>query len=62
MYVELRKMLQMNRFAGQKLRHRCREKNVWTPRGESGRGWGWWCDEFGGWDWNVYTDVYKMDD
>ena len=26
MYVEPRKMVQMNRFAGQKLRHRCREQ------------------------------------
>ena len=36
--------------------------NVWTPRRESGGGWGWWCDELGDWDWCVYTDVYKMDD
>ena len=26
MYVEPRKMVQMNRSAGQKLRHRCREQ------------------------------------
>ena len=26
MYVEPRKMVQMNQFAGQKLRHRCREQ------------------------------------
>ena len=38
-------MVQMNQFAGQKLRHRSREKNVWTARGESGRG-----DELGDWD------------
>ena len=24
--------------------------NVWTPRGESGRGWWWWWDESGDWD------------
>ena len=24
--------------------------NVWTPRGESGRGWRWWWDELGDWD------------
>ena len=33
-------MVQMNLFAEQKLRHRSREKNVWTPRVESGRGLG----------------------
>ena len=42
-------MVQMNWFSGQKQRHRCREKNVWTPMGESG-GHGWWCDELGDWD------------
>ena len=41
-------MVQMNQFAEQKLRHRSREKNLWTQRGESGRG-GWW-DELGEWD------------
>ena len=39
-----------NLFAEQKLRHRSREKNVWTPRGESGGEWWWWCDELGDWD------------
>ena len=29
--------------------------NVWTPRGESGRGWGWWCDELGDW-----IDMYTL--
>ena len=33
-------MVQMNWFAKQKLRHRSREKNVWTPRGENDEGWG----------------------
>ena len=32
------KMVQLNRFAEQKLRHRSREKNVWTPRW--GKQWG----------------------
>ena len=36
----------MNQFAGQKLRHRCREQ---TYRHHTG-GWGWWCDELGYWD------------
>ena len=58
-------MVQMNLFAGQKLRRRCREQTLdtkgghpWTPRGESGRGW-WWWDELGDWD-DVYTNMYKM--
>ena len=38
----------MNLFAEQKLRHRSREKNIWTPRGESGGAV--WCDELGDWD------------
>ena len=24
--------------------------NVWTPRGKSGGGLWWWCDELGDWD------------
>ena len=48
-------MVWMNRFAEQKLRHRSREKNVWTPRGESSRVWGWWGDELGDWDLHGYT-------
>ena len=44
------KMVQMNWVAEQKLIHRSREKNVWTPRGESSRGWGLLCDELGDWD------------
>ena len=46
-------MVQMNQFAEQKLRHRSREKNVWTPQGgksSGGGGWGWWCAELGNWD------------
>ena len=45
-------MVQMNQFAEQKLRHRSREKNVWTPKGGKrlGGGWRWWCDELGDWD------------
>ena len=31
MYVEPRKMVQMNRFAEQKLRHRCREQTYGHP-------------------------------
>ena len=46
-------MVQMNRFAGQKLRHRCREKNVWTPRGESGGGGGVM-------NWEIGIDMYTL--
>ena len=38
-YVEPRKMVQMNRFAGQKQRHRCREQMYGHERGEVA-GWG----------------------
>ena len=38
------------------------EKKRMDTKGESGGGWGWWCDELGDWDWHVYTDVDKMDD
>ena len=37
MYVEPREMVQMNRFAGQKLRHRCREQTY----GHQGRKTAW---------------------
>ena len=47
MYVEPRKMVQMNRFAGQKLRHRCREQTYGHKAGKAGWGGG---DELG--DWN----------
>ena len=39
MYVEPRKMAQMNRFAGQKLRHRCREQ-TYGHQGVKGGGVG----------------------
>ena len=47
MYVDPRKMVQMNRFAGQKLRHRCREQAYGHQGGVSHGGWGGWCDELG---------------
>ena len=50
MYVESRKMVQMNWFAGQKLRHRCREQTYGHQRVKATGGWGWWCDEWGNWD------------
>ena len=36
-------MVQMNRFAGQKLRHRCREQTYGHKVGKVG-GWWWWDD------------------
>ena len=62
MYVEPRKMVQMNRVAGQKLRHRCREQTYGHQGGKTAVGWRWWCAELGDWDWHVYSDVYKIDD
>ena len=62
MYVEPRKMVQMNRVAGQKLRDRCREQMYGHQGGKTVVGWGWWCAELGDWDWHVYSDVYKIDD
>ena len=50
MYVEPRKMVQMSQFAGQKLRHRCREQNYGHQGGKTVVGWGWWCAELGDWD------------
>ena len=41
-------MVQLNRFAGQKLRHRCREQTYGHQGGKVGGGW--WCDELGDWD------------
>ena len=62
MYVEPRKKVQMSRFAGQKLRHRCREQMYGHQGGKTMVGWGLCCAELGDWDWHVYTDVYKIDD
>ena len=40
MYVEPRKMVQMNRFAGQKLKHRGREQTYGHQGGKTAVGWG----------------------
>ena len=37
-------------FAGQKLRHRCREHTYGHQGGKTVVGWGWWCAELGDWD------------
>ena len=53
-------MVQMNQFAGQKLRHGCREQTYGHQGGKAEGGWG--CDELGNWYCHVYMDVYKIDD
>ena len=50
MYVEPRKMVQMNQVAGQKLRHRCIEQMDGHQGGKTPVGWQWWCAELGDWD------------
>ena len=49
MYVESRKMVQMNQFA--RKRHRCREQ-TYGPQGGKAGWWCWWWqwDELGDWD------------
>ena len=42
-------MVQMNWFAGQELRHRCREQTYGHQGGKAAGVWGWWCDELGNW-------------
>ena len=46
----------MNRFAGQKLRHRCREQTYGHQRGKAagGRGGG------GGMNWAIGIDMYTL--
>ena len=52
--MEPRKTVQVNRFAGQKLRHRCREQ---TYGHQGGKAWGWG----GGWmNWAIGIDMYTV--
>ena len=44
------KNVQMNQFAAQKLRHRCREETYGHQGGKVAWGCLWWCDELGDWD------------
>ena len=55
MYVEPRKIVQMNQFAGQKLRYRCKEQTYGHQGGKAVGGWGWWCD-----DWAIGIDMYTL--
>ena len=34
------------------------ENKCLDTKGAMLRGWGWWCDEMGDWDWHVYTNMY----
>ena len=56
MYVEPRKMVQMNRFAGQKLRHRCREQ-MYGHQGEKATGVG---GDSGVMNWAIGIDMYTL--
>ena len=48
-------MVQMNSFAGQKLRHRCREQMYGHEGGECSRGGGG-----GGMNWEIGIDMYTL--
>ena len=50
LYVEFRKMLEMNLFERQKQRHRCREKMYGY---QGGKGWG-------GRNWEIGVDTYTV--
>ena len=55
MYVEPRKMVQMSRFAGQKLRHRCREQTYGHQGGKVAGGGGG-----GVLNWAIGIDMYTL--
>ena len=49
-------MVQMNRSAGQKLRHRCREQMYGHQGGKAAGGWG----GGGGMNWEIGIDIYTL--
>ena len=55
MYVEPRKMVQMNWFAGQKWRHRCR-KQMYGHQGGKAAGVG----DGGVMNWGIVIDMYTL--
>ena len=55
MYTEPRKMVQMNRFAGQKLRHRCREQIYGHHGGKATVG-----GDGGVMNWAIGLDMYTL--
>ena len=48
-------MVQMNQFAEQKLRHRCRKQTYGHQRGKVAGGW-----VDGGMNWAIGTDMYTL--
>ena len=57
MYVEPRKMVQMSRFAGQKLRHRSREQTYGHQGGKEAGGRG---GDGGVMNWAIEIDMYTL--
>ena len=55
MYVEPRKMVQMSRFAGQKLRHRLENRHMDTKGGKL-----WWGGDGGALNWAIGIDMYIL--
>ena len=55
MFVEPRKMVQMNLFAGKKLRHRCREQTYGHQGGKAAVGGGG-----GVMNWAIGIDMYTL--
>ena len=55
MYVEPRKMVQMNQFAGQKLKHRCREQTYGHQKGKPR-----WGGDGGVLNWAIGIDMYTL--
>ena len=55
MYVEPRKMIQMNQFAKQKLRHSCREEIYGYQGGKATRVW-----DVGVMNWAIGIDRYTL--
>ena len=55
MYVEPRKLVQMNQVAGQKLSHRCREQMYGHQRVKL-----WWGGDGGVLNWAIGIDMYTV--
>ena len=53
--MEPRIIVQTNRFAGQKLRHRCREQMYGHQGGKAA-----WGGEGGGMNWEIWIDMYTL--
>ena len=54
LYVESKKMVQMNLFTKQKLSHRCRKQTYGYQGEKVGR------DKLGDRDWHIHTTTYKI--